>query len=105
MNDFAKYVIQQARSNLTKGKKNFNKKLYNSLAFTPPLIDNTGIIIQFLMEDYGVYQDEGVKGKDPSQVSPNAKLKVNKHQTQDLDLEVALVEVRLIDFAKECLFC
>ena len=25
LNDFAKYVIQQARSNLTKGKKNFNK--------------------------------------------------------------------------------
>ena len=75
LNDFAKYVIQQARSNLTKDKKNFNKKLYNSLSFTPPLIDNTGIIIQFVMEDYGVYQDEGVKGKDPSQVSPNAKIK------------------------------
>ena len=75
LNNFAKYVIQQSRSNLTKGKKNFNKKLYNSLAFTPPLIDSTGIIIQFIMEDYGVYQDEGVKGKDPSKVSPNAKIR------------------------------
>ncbi len=50
---YAKYVIQQARSNLTKGKKNYSKKLYNSLLF----------------------QDEGVKGKDPSKVSPNAKIK------------------------------
>ena len=26
------------------------------------------------MEDYGVFQDKGVKGKDPSKVSPNAKI-------------------------------
>ena len=32
---FAKFVIQQARSNLTKGKKNVNKKLYNSLKYKP----------------------------------------------------------------------
>ena len=31
LNDFAKYVIQQSRSNLTKGDKNANKNLYNSL--------------------------------------------------------------------------
>jgi hypothetical protein len=31
LNDFAKYVIQQSRSNLTKSNKNVNKKLYNSL--------------------------------------------------------------------------
>ena len=27
------------------------------------------------MEQYGLFQDEGVKGKDPSKVSPNAKIK------------------------------
>ena len=26
------------------------------------------------MEDYGKFQDKGVKGKDPSKVSPNAKI-------------------------------
>ena len=31
LNKFAKYVIQQSRSNLTKGKKNVSKELYNSL--------------------------------------------------------------------------
>jgi len=74
LNGFAKYVIQQSRSNLTKGKKNFNKKLYNSLDHKI-LSDNSGFILQFLMEEYGAYQDEGVKGKDPSKVSPNAKIK------------------------------
>ena len=31
LNSFAKYVIQQSRSNLTKGGKNSTKDLYNSL--------------------------------------------------------------------------
>ena len=31
LNKFAKYVIQQSRTNLTKGKKNSSKALYNSL--------------------------------------------------------------------------
>ena len=73
LNDFAKYVIKQSRSNLTKGGKNFNKKLYDSLDYNI-ISDNTGFILQFLMEEYGSYQDEGVKGKNPSQVSPNAKI-------------------------------
>ena len=73
LNSFAKYVIQQSRSNLTKGKKNFNKKLYNSLNYKL-LFDNSGFILQFIMEEYGSYQDEGVKGKDPSKVSSNAKI-------------------------------
>jgi hypothetical protein len=30
LNAFAKYVIQQSRSNLTKKNKNVDKKLYNS---------------------------------------------------------------------------
>ena len=33
LNKFAKYVIQQSRSNLTKGKKNASKELYNSLGY------------------------------------------------------------------------
>ena len=61
LNDFAKYVIQQARSNLTKGKKNVSKKLYDSLGYNI-LSDNTGFILQFIMEEYGSYQDQGVSG-------------------------------------------
>ena len=31
LNNFGKFVVQQARSRLTKGNKNVNKKLYNSI--------------------------------------------------------------------------
>ena len=61
LNSFAKYVIQQSRSNLTKGKKNVSKKLYDSLGYNI-LSDNTGFILQFIMEEYGSYQDQGVSG-------------------------------------------
>ena len=61
LNDFAKYVIQQSRTNLTKGKKNVSKKLYDSLGYNI-LSDNTGFILQFIMEEYGSYQDQGVSG-------------------------------------------
>tara|TARA_R100001460_G_C3455162_1_gene165196 strand:+ start:52 stop:534 length:483 start_codon:yes stop_codon:yes gene_type:complete len=61
LNSFAKYVIQQSRSNLTKQNKNVTKKLYNSLDYEI-LSDNSGMILQFIMEEYGSYQDLGVSG-------------------------------------------
>jgi|TARA_R100000995_G_C3462034_1_gene113657 hypothetical protein len=61
LNSFAKYVIQQAKSNLTKRKKNVSKSLYNSLDYKI-LQDSSGSILQFLMEEYGAYQDQGVSG-------------------------------------------
>tara|TARA_Y100000114_G_scaffold58520_1_gene53508 strand:+ start:1243 stop:1743 length:501 start_codon:yes stop_codon:yes gene_type:complete len=61
LNSFAKYVIQQSRSNLTKTNKNVSKKLYNSLDYKI-LSDSSGFILQFLMEEYGAYQDQGVSG-------------------------------------------
>ena len=79
LNRFAKYVIQQSRTNLTKGKspygsKNDTKSLYNSLDHKLNVSQNS-FGLKFLMEDYGLFQDKGVKGKDPSKVSPNAKIK------------------------------
>ena len=61
LNDFAKYVIKQSRANLTRGNKNVSKKLYESLNYNI-LSDNTGFILQFIMEEYGSYQDQGVSG-------------------------------------------
>ncbi len=58
---FGKYVIQQARSNLTKGKHNFDKTLYNSLRYNIYYSDNKFSMV-FSMEDYGEYQDKGVRG-------------------------------------------
>ena len=61
LNTFAKYVIQQSRSNLTKGKKNASKELYNSLGSNIKVSKNS-FELSFLMEEYGVFQDKGVKG-------------------------------------------
>ena len=62
LNKFAKRVIQQSRTRLTKGKKNASKDLYNSLRYD--LTTSTAaFILNFFMEEYGIYQDRGVSGK------------------------------------------
>jgi hypothetical protein len=61
LNAFAKYVIQQSRSNLTKQGKNVDKKLYNSLDKEIEVGANS-FRMAFLMEDYGTFQDKGVSG-------------------------------------------
>lgn len=58
---FAKYVIQQARTNLTRNKRNSTGDLYNSLSYDLSVGDNS-FSLSFKMEDYGEYQDKGVKG-------------------------------------------
>lgn len=58
---FGKYVVQQSRTNLTKGKKNVDKTLYDSLGYTMEQV-STGFRLYFEMEDYGMFQDRGVKG-------------------------------------------
>lgn len=66
---FKKYVIQQARTNLTKGKKNVDKKLYDSLQ---GFLDESpaGFRLYFEMEDYGMFQDKGVSGKKKKYDTP-----------------------------------
>jgi len=61
LNKFAKYVIQQARTNLTKEKKNVSKELYNSLEYKINEYKDS-IDLLFSMEDYGPFQDLGVSG-------------------------------------------
>ena len=69
LNDFAKYVIQQSRSNLTKGDKNVNKNLYNSLDKEIEVGANS-FRLAFLMEDYGKFQDKGVSGTERKYNTP-----------------------------------
>ena len=65
LNKYAKYVIQQARTNLTQdGKKG---ALYDSLS-ADIIIEDDAILVEFSMEDYGPFVDEGVKGANPSLV-------------------------------------
>ena len=61
LNRFAKYVISQSRANLTRGKKNSSKDLYNSLD-SEVKVSRNSFELSFLMEEYGVYQDKGVSG-------------------------------------------
>lgn len=58
---YAKYVIQQAKSNLTKDNKG-GGDLYNSLEYNLEQQANL-FLLDFLMEDYGQFVDKGVKGK------------------------------------------
>jgi hypothetical protein len=61
LNKFAKRVIQQAKQNLTKKKKNASKELYNSLDYDLSVGPNS-FSLTFEMEDYGEFQDKGVSG-------------------------------------------
>ena len=63
LNNFAKYVIQQSRSNLTKGGKKSTSNLYNSLDKEIEVGANS-FRLAFLMEDYGKFQDKGVSGTE-----------------------------------------
>ena len=64
LNKYAKYVVQQAKSNLTKDGKGAGV-LYESVKYTLET-EAEAFLLDFLMEDYGIYVDEGVKGANPS---------------------------------------
>ena len=61
LNAFAKYVISQSKANLTRGKKKSSGNLYNSLDYDLNVSKNS-FGLEFLMEEYGVFQDAGVSG-------------------------------------------
>jgi hypothetical protein len=69
LNKFAKYVVQQSRSNLTKSDKNVSKELYNSLGYDLNVSKNS-FSLSLLMKDYGVFQDKGVSGTEKKYNTP-----------------------------------
>tara|TARA_R110000787_G_scaffold114708_2_gene224530 strand:+ start:63 stop:632 length:570 start_codon:yes stop_codon:yes gene_type:complete len=75
LNKFGKYVIQQSKSNLSKDNMN-SGDLYNTLAYDLTN-EQSAFLLDFIMEDYGMFQDAGVFGKNPSLVK-NGKQK-GKH--------------------------
>jgi hypothetical protein len=58
---FRDYVIQQARSNLSRLKKNSSRQLYDSIKGDIKTMPNS-LRVYFDMADYGFYQDKGVSG-------------------------------------------
>jgi hypothetical protein len=92
LNAFAKYVIQQSRSNLTKGGKNSTKDLYNSLDKQIELGANS-FRLAFLMEDYGKFIDKGVQGSNPSGI----KNGVQKAPNSPYKFKSKMIPTRVLD--------
>ena len=75
MKKYAKYVIQQAKSNLSKAKPYPKNKgnLYNTLDYKIDPDDQEALLVEFLMEDYAQFVDQGVKGKNPNALPSGSK--------------------------------
>lgn len=58
---FTDYVVKQAKSNLTRLKKNSTKSLYDSLKGNVKVSTNS-FEMSIEMEEYGHFQDKGVSG-------------------------------------------
>ena len=69
---YAKYVVQQSKSNLTKDKKG-GGNLYNSVSYKIEKSQDD-FLLDFLMEDYGAFVDRGVKGKTSTYPQTSAAL-------------------------------
>ena len=68
LQDMGKYIRQQARSNLTKQKKNVDRTLYESITYG---VHNQQKKIDLLVEmaEYGKFQDQGVRGLKASPIN------------------------------------
>jgi len=106
LNKFAKYVVMQSRANLTRKNKSVSRKLYESIKADLQVGKNS-FGLSFLMEDYGDFQDKGVRGANPSlvkngiQKAPNSpfekafeKLPKELIEAFELDLENLLTQTR-----------
>ena len=68
---FRDHVVAQAKRNLTNKDKNVSKKLYNSISGEVKVFPNS-IGMYFDMEEYGAYQDQGIKGKNSASKAPQS---------------------------------
>ena len=71
---FRDYVVSQSKANLTRAGKNVTKSLYNSIKGEIVSEDNY-TIVGFIMDEYGAYQDQGVKGSKTARKAPNSPFK------------------------------
>lgn len=81
-NDFGKYMVKQSRANLTRADKG-DGKLYKSISYKIDDSKKDTVEWSFYMENYGVFQDQGVRGARPSDV----KMVDKKHQTAHLVID------------------
>jgi hypothetical protein len=62
LDSFGKYIVQQAKNNLSKQRKTVSKKLYDSIGYKVKVSKNS-IELDLSMEEYGKFVDLGVSGK------------------------------------------
>ena len=74
LKNFAKYVVTKSRMNLRSSDKNSSGDLSKSLDSDLKVSKNS-FELSFIMEEYGVFQDKGVKGKSSSAKAPNSPFK------------------------------
>lgn len=61
LSKFGRHVVKEARTSLTKNKKNASKVLYNSIRYELDVYKNS-FSLAFYMEDYATFVDKGVSG-------------------------------------------
>ena len=71
---FRDIVVNEAKANLRAQGKDASGKLSNSIQGEVKQMPNS-IGVYFNMEPYGNFQDKGVKGANPNNVSKNAKIR------------------------------
>ena len=97
---FVKHVTSRAKANLTNGDRNVSKKLYNSIKGEVKVMPNS-IGVYFQMEEYGEFQDQGVKGKRSSSRAPKSPFKFGSGRGKKGGLTESIqkwVEARRIQF-------
>lgn len=92
---YAKYVIKQSRTNLTKKKHNNTKELFNSLSYKVRQNRGnsgrfeSGYEVSFDLGDYGDYQDQGVHGTNSSYIENKGSKFKYKSSSNLIGLEAA----------------
>ena len=74
LKNFAKYVVTKSRMNLRSSDKNSSGKLSKSLDSDVKESKNS-FQLSFMMEEYGLFQDKGVRGKSSSKKAPKSPYK------------------------------
>jgi len=71
LNKFRDIVVKRAKDNLVRQGKISSKSLYNSIKGNVKAMPNS-FSMTFEMEEHGLYQDQGVKGKKSPAKAPNS---------------------------------
>ena len=71
---FRDYVVKESKDNLNRSKHNNTKGLYNSIK-GDIVTEDKYTIVGFSMDNYGMFVDQGVKGKTSSAKAPKSDFK------------------------------